>query len=196
MPKNKHAAIYARVSTLDQNPQMRLRELRAYAKRRGLNLVYEFVDHASGAKDQRPELTQLWRHVRDRKVDIVLVWKFDRFARSTKQLVDALEEFNHLGVDFISITEQIDTSTPMGKAMFTMISALAEFERSQISDRVRSGIAKAKAQGKRLGQRPLDEKTVKEIRRLRHQEKKSLRQIAKQLGVAPQTVANYSRTTQ
>ena len=83
----------------------------------------------------------------------------------------------------------------MGKAMFTMISALAEFERSQISDRVRSGIAKAKAQGKRLGQRPLDEKTVKKIRRLRHQEKRSLRQIAKQLGVAPQTVANYSRTT-
>ena len=128
-------------------------------------------------------------------MDIVLVWKFDRFARSTKQLVIALEEFNHLGVDFISLTEQIDTSAPMGKALFTIISALAELERSDISDRVRSGLANAKAQGKRLGQRPLDEKTVKEIRRLRHQEKKSLRQIAKQLGVARQTVANYSQPT-
>ncbi len=195
MPKNKRVAIYARVSTLDQKPQMQLRELRAYAKQRRLTLVYEFVDHASGAKDQRPELDQLWRHVRSRKVDIVLVWKFDRFARSTKQLVIALEEFNHLGVDFISLTEQIDTSAPMGKALFTIISALAELERSDISDRVRSGLANAKAQGKRLGQRPLDEKIVKEIRRLRHQEKKSLRQIAKQLGVARQTVANYSRTS-
>ena len=195
MPKNKRVAIYARVSTLDQKPQMQLRELRAYAKQRRLNLAYELVDYASGAKDQRPELDQLWRHVRARKVDIVLVWKFDRFARSTKQLVIALEEFNHLGVDFISLTEQIDTSAPMGKALFTIISALAELERSDISDRVRSGLANAKAQGKRLGQRPLDEKTVKEIRRLRHQEKKSLRQIAKQLGVARQTVANYSRTT-
>ena len=195
MPKNKRVAIYARVSTLDQKPQMQLRELRAYAKQRRLNLAYEFVAHASGAKDQRPELDQLWRHVRSRKVDIVLVWKFDRFARSTKQLVIALEEFNHLGVDFISLTEQIDTSAPMGKALFTIISALAELERSDISDRVRSGLANAKAQGKRLGQRPLDEKTVKEIRRLRHQEKKSLRQIAKQLGVARQTVANYSQPT-
>ncbi len=128
-------------------------------------------------------------------MDIVLVWKFDRFARSTKQLVIALEEFNHLGVDFISLTEQIDTSAPMGKALFTIISALAELERSDISDRVRSGLANAKALGKRLGQRPLDEKTVKEIRRLRHQEKKSLRQIAKQLRVSPQTVANYSQPT-
>ena len=195
MPKNKRVAIYARVSTLDQKPQMQLRELRAYAKQRRLNLAYAFVDYASGAKDQRPELDQLWRHVRSRKVDIVLVWKFDRFARSTKQLVIALEEFNHLGVDFISLTEQIDTSAPMGKALFTIISALAELERSDISDRVRSGLANAKAQGKRLGQAPLDDKTIKEIRRLRHQEKKSLRQVASQLGVAPQTVANYSQPT-
>ena len=195
MPKNKRVAIYARVSTLDQKLQMQLRELRAYAKQRRLNLAYAFVDYASGAKDQRPELDQLWRHVRSRKVDIVLVWKFDRFARSTKQLVIALEEFNHLGVDFISLTEQIDTSAPMGKALFTIISALAELERSDISDRVRSGLANAKAQGKRLGQAPLDDKTIKEIRRLRHQEKKSLRQVASQLGVAPQTVANYSQPT-
>ena len=120
-----------------------------------------------------------------------LVWKFDRFARSTKQLIDALEEFRYLGVDFISITEQIDTSSPMGKAMFTVISAIAEFERSLISERVRSGIAKARAQGKQHGRPKINADTIKEIKRLRRQ-KKSLNQIAKQLGVSHQTVANYS----
>ena len=116
---------------------------------------------------------------------------FDRFARSTKQLIDALEEFRHLGVDFISITEQIDTGSPMGKAMFTVISAIAEFERSLISERVRSGLAKARAQGKILGRPKVSAETIKEIKRLR-KEGKSLTQIAKQLGVSYQTVANYS----
>jgi DNA invertase Pin-like site-specific DNA recombinase len=118
------------------------------------------------------------------------VWKFDRFARSTKQLIDALEEFRHLGVAFISITEQIDTSSPMGKAMFTVISAIAEFERSLISERVRAGIAKARATGKRHGRPTLDEQVIQEIRRLR-QEGQSLNQIARQLGISHQTVANY-----
>jgi DNA invertase Pin-like site-specific DNA recombinase len=150
-PAKRRIAIYARVSTLDQDPQMQLRELRAYAKHRTFTIVHEFIDHVSGATSERPELSKLWQAARARKIDTVLVWKFDRFARSTKQLIDALEEFRHLGVDFISITEQIDTSSPMGKAMFTVISAIAEFERSLISERVRSGIAKARAQGKQHG---------------------------------------------
>jgi DNA invertase Pin-like site-specific DNA recombinase len=144
-PAKRRVAIYARVSTQDQDPQMQLRELRAYAKLRSFTVAYEFIDHVSGATSERPELSKLWQAARARKIDTVLVWKFDRFARSTKQLIDALEEFRHLGVDFISITEQIDTSSPMGKAMFTVISAIAEFERSLISERVRSGIAKARA---------------------------------------------------
>ncbi len=122
---------------------------------------------------------------------MVLVWKFDRFARSTNQLVNALEEFQHLGVAFISLTEQIDPSSPMGKAMFTMVSAIAEFERSLISERVRSGIAKARAQGKRHGRARIDPRVARDIRRLR-QQKKSLGQIAKQLGVSRRTVVNYS----
>jgi len=105
----------------------------------------------SGATSERPELTPLWQVARSRNIDTVLVWKFDRFARSTKQLLDALEEFRHLGVAFISITEQIDTSSPLGQAMFPVISAIAEFERSLISERVRSGIPKARAQGKQHG---------------------------------------------
>jgi DNA invertase Pin-like site-specific DNA recombinase len=91
---------------------MQLRELRAYAKHRTFTIVHEFIDHVSGAMSERPELSKLWQAARARKIDTVLVWKFDRFARSTKQLIDALEEFRHLGVDFISITEQIDTSSP------------------------------------------------------------------------------------
>ena len=190
-PAKRRVAIYARVSTLDQDPQMQIRELRAYAKLRAFTVADEFIDHVSGATSERPELTKLWQTARARKIDTVLVWKFDRFARSTKQLIDALEEFRHLGVDFISITEQIDTSSPMGKAMFTVISAIAEFERSLISERVRSGIAKARAQGKQHGRPKTKAETIKEIKRLRKQGK-SLNQIAKQLGVSHQTVANYS----
>ena len=114
-----------------------------------------------------------------------------KIYRSTKQLIDALEEFRHLGVDFISITEQIDTGSPMGKAMFTVISAIAEFERSLISERVRSGLAKARAHGKQLGRPKTSPETIKEIQRLRKQGM-SLTQTAKQLGVSYQTVANYS----
>jgi DNA invertase Pin-like site-specific DNA recombinase len=145
----------------------------------------------SGTTSVRPELSKLWQTARARKIDTVLVWKFDRFARSTKQLIDALEEFRHLGVDFISITEQIDTGSPMGKAMFTVISAIAEFERSLISERVRSGLAKARAHSKQLGRPKASPETMKEIKRLRKQGK-GLTQIAKQLGVSYQTVANYS----
>jgi DNA invertase Pin-like site-specific DNA recombinase len=193
MPKTakRRVAIYARVSTQDQDPQMQLRELRSYAKHRAFTIAHEFIDHVSGATSERPELSKLWQAARARKIDTVLVWKFDRFARSTKQLIDALEEFRHLGVDFISITEQIDTSSPMGKAMFTVISAIAEFERSLISERVRSGIAKARAQGKQHGRPKTSTDTIKEIKRLRRQGK-SLNKIAKQLGVSHQTVANYS----
>jgi DNA invertase Pin-like site-specific DNA recombinase len=184
-------AIYARVSTLDQDPAMQLRELRTYAQHRGLPIAAEFIDHVSGATRERPELDRLWQAVRARKVDTILVWKFDRFARSTKQLIDALEEFRHLSVDFISITEQIDTSSPMGKAMFTVISAIAEFERSLISERVRAGIAKARATGKRHGRPKVDARIIQEIQRLRS-EGQSLHHIARALNVSHQTVANYA----
>ena len=190
-PAKRRIAIYARVSTQDQDPQMQLRELRAYAKSRAFTVAHEFIDHLSGTMSVRPELSKLWQTARARKIDTVLVWKCDRFARSTKQLIDALEEFRHLGVDFISITEQIDTGSPMGKAMFTVISAIAEFERSLISERVRSGLAKARAHGKILGRPKVSAETIKEIKRLRKQGK-SLTQTAKQLGVSYQTVANYS----
>lgn len=184
------AAIYARVSTQDQNPDTQLRELRTYAKARGLQIVHEFVDKESGAKEDRPELDKLWKAVKAREIDAVLVWKFDRFARSTKQLVDALAEFQHLGVDFISQTEQIDTSSPAGRVVFTVISAFAEFERDIISERIRSGLARARAQGKRLGQKPRSDVEKKEILTLR-EKGLSYNEIAKQTGIPRGTVSRY-----
>ena len=144
----KRVIIYARVSTKEQNVDMQLIDLRAYALARGLDIVREYIDYASGSKNDRENYMKLFDDVRKRRADAVLVWKFDRFARSTKELINALEEFKDLGVDFISFKENIDTSTPAGKILFTMISAFAEFEREIIRERVRSGMEKAKAKGK------------------------------------------------
>jgi DNA invertase Pin-like site-specific DNA recombinase len=117
----KRVTIYARVSTKDQNVEMQLIDLRQYAKARKLNVVKEYIDYASGAKSDRTNYKKLFDDVRKRKSDVVLVCQFDRFARSTKELIIALEEFNNLRVDFISYKENMDTSTPAGKILFTMI---------------------------------------------------------------------------
>jgi DNA invertase Pin-like site-specific DNA recombinase len=147
----KRVIIYARVSTKEQNVDMQLSDLKSYAELRKLRVVEVYIDYASGAKSDRVNYQKLFNDVRKRKTDIVLVWKFDRFARSTKELINALEEFNSLGVDFISYKENVDTSTPAGKILFTMISAFAEFERSIIRERVIAGMEKAKARGARIG---------------------------------------------
>lgn len=147
----KRVIIYARVSTKEQNVDMQLSDLKSYAELRRLEVVEVYIDYASGAKSDRVNYQKLFNDVRKRKTDVVLVWKFDRFARSTNELINALEEFNSLGVDFISYKENIDTSTPAGKILFTMISAFAEFERSIIRERVIAGMEKAKARGARIG---------------------------------------------
>jgi len=149
----KRVAIYARVSTTDgrQDPEVQLQPLREYCKQRGFTVHKEYVDKMSGSRDDRPALARMMDDARKRKIDAVLVFYFDRFARSVKQLVLALEEFNQLGIDFISYSENIDTSTPMGRVLFTIVSAMAEFERSLIQERVRAGLQKAKRDGKRLG---------------------------------------------
>jgi DNA invertase Pin-like site-specific DNA recombinase len=126
--------------------------LREYAQARGFHLVNEYVDIGiSGSKDRRPELDRLMKDARQRRFDAVLVARFDRFARSTRHLVFALEEFNALGIHFISLSESIDTSTPMGRMVFTIIAAVAELERSLIQERVLMGLDRARKQGKTLG---------------------------------------------
>src|SRR5713101_56414 len=148
------AAIYARVSTIGngQSPEMQLRELREYCERRGWQIAGEYVDSGiSGAKDSRPELNRLLADAHRRRFDSVVVWKFDRFARSVSHLLRALETFKALGIEFVSLSEQVDTSTPMGKMVFTVLGAVAELERSLIVERVKAGLRNARAKGRRLG---------------------------------------------
>lgn len=187
----KQAAIYARVSTTDQEPRTQLRELRTYAKRRGLNVVHEFVDRESGAKTSRPHLNRLMELARKRQLDVVLVWKFDRFARSSQQLINALEEFRGLGVDFISYTESIDTTTPTGKAFFTVISAFAEFERSLIRERVMAGLNRARAEGIKLGRPSVAPDQVRAMRKMRRGGM-TVRAIAGATGFSRSVVAKYT----
>jgi len=147
-------AIYARVSTANngQDPTMQTRELREYCERRGWNVAGEYIDTGiCGSKDRRPELDRLMADAHKRHFDVVAVWKFDRFARSVSHLLRALETFNALGIAFASLTEQVDTTTPAGKMVFTVLGAVAELERSIIVERVKAGLRNAKAKGKRLG---------------------------------------------
>lgn len=191
---NLRVAIYARVSTLDksQDPRTQLRPLREYAARRGFDVADEFVDRASGRGDDRTNYQKLRDAVRRRAVDVVLVWRYDRFARSTHALITALSEFSSLGVDFISLQEGIDTTTPQGRLVFTIMAGLAEFESSLIGDRVRAGMARARADGKHIGRRPLDQNTVARIVSLRRRGK-SVSFIQEELAVARGAVVKYAK---
>jgi DNA invertase Pin-like site-specific DNA recombinase len=182
-------AIYARVSTVNhgQDASMQLRELRQFAEARGWTVSGEYVDSGvSGSKDSRPELNRLMADAHKRRFDIVCVWRFDRFARSTSHLLRALEQFRALGIDFVSFSENVDTSTPTGKMVFTVLGAVAELERSLIVERVRAGLRNARAKGKRLG-RPQVIVDIRRIAALREQGR-SWPQIARELGVGVGTV--------
>ena len=147
-------AIYARVSTANngQDPTMQTRELREYAERRGWTVTNEYVDIGiSGTKETRPQLDRLMADAHRRRFDAVVVWKFDRFARSVSHLLRALESFKAQGIEFVSFSEQLDTSTPAGKLVFTVLGAVAELERSLIVERVKAGLRNARAKGKKLG---------------------------------------------
>lgn len=151
------AAIYARVSTANnsQDPTVQTRGLREYCQRRGWKVAGEYVDVGiSGAREKRPELDRLMASAHRRRFDAVVVWRFDRFARSVSHLLRALETFKALGIEFVSLCEQMDTSTPTGKMVFTVLGAVAELERSLIAERVRAGLRNARAKGKRLGRPP------------------------------------------
>ena len=188
-----NTAIYARVSTLNgQDPEMQLRELREYCQRRGMTLIDEYVDTGiSGAKDRRPELDRLLTDAHRRRFDSVVVWRFDRFARSVSHLLRALETFRSLGIEFVSLSEQVDTSTPAGKLVFTVLGAVAELERSLIAERVKAGLRNARAKGKRLG-RPRSYIDTAEIQRLRTQGT-SWRAVGAALGVSAATALHASR---
>ena len=183
-------ALYARVSTLNsQDPEVQFRELREYVARRGWRVAgeyLEYLDRVSGKFERRPDLDRLWGDCRKRKVDAVVVYRYDRFARSLRQLVNALEEFLTLGIDFISLHEGVDTSTPNGRLVFGIFASIAEFERELIRDRVRSGLAWARAKGKIPG-RPWISVDVTRIANLRA-EGRAWTAIATEMGIGEGTV--------
>jgi DNA invertase Pin-like site-specific DNA recombinase len=184
-------AIYARVSTGEQNPELQLRELRDYAERRGFIAHREYVEKVTGDLRRRkraPEFEAMMADARRGRFDCVLVWKYDRFARSLGALVAALQEFRDLGIDFISHTQAIDTTTPMGRLFFHVIGSFAEFERDVIVERVRAGLANARAKGKRLGRPVRDPAAEQRVLALKRDEGLSLRQIAAREGLSPSGV--------
>ena len=189
MNRQLKAAIYARVSTnRGQDVAMQLAELREFCRRRNWKVVTEFVDRGiSGAEDSRPELNRLMADAHRGKFSVVAVWKFDRFARSVSHLLRAFETFRSLGIEFVLLSEQIDTTTPAGKMVFTVLGAVAEPERSLIGERVRAGLRNAKAHGTRLGRPPLrklDATQIRQLRRDRKRERTSFSALAKRYGVS------------
>ena len=171
-------ALYLRVSTAHQRPNLQDDGLRAYAARAGLEIVATYVDHAvSGRQERRPQLQALMCAARRHAFACVLVWKFDRFARSVAHLLRALEEFDYLGIRFISVQDQVDTASPMGKAMFTIIGAMAELESSLSLEWVKAGMVAARARGKRLGRPATPAPLVARIEELAATTSLSIRQI-------------------
>jgi len=187
----KKAAIYARVSTIDkgQDPEGQLMQLREYASRRDFEVSEEYVDYASGKQENRVNYKRLIADARKRKIDVILVWRYDRFARSTQALVNALYEFKDLGVDFVSLQEGIDTTTPQGELVFTIMAGLAQFESSLISDRVKAGMSRAKAQGKKIGRARIPSDMQNRIKEMKNTH--SIRKISKELGIPYGTAYNY-----
>jgi DNA invertase Pin-like site-specific DNA recombinase len=180
-------AVYYRVSTLEQSDAMQRRDLAAYCAARGWQVVAEFADAGvSGARERRPGLDRLMLAARRREFDAVAVWAFDRFARSTRHLLQALEEFRSLGVQFVSYREALDTATPLGQAVFTIVAAVAELERNLIRERIRAGVASARARGVRCGRRPRRVDT--ELAQMLQAEGRGQRQIARLMNISRGTL--------
>jgi DNA invertase Pin-like site-specific DNA recombinase len=182
----KRAAVYSRVSTADQHPETQLYDLREMAKQRGYEIVHEYSDVISGSKAKRPGLDQLMADARRRRFDVVLVAAFDRVARSVRHFLEVLDELNHLGIEFVSFRENIDTGGPLGRAMVVIVGAIAELERSLIVERVRAGMRRAKLEGRRIGRAPLDIDREQVVRDRRSG--MSLREVAEKHGISRASV--------
>jgi DNA invertase Pin-like site-specific DNA recombinase len=189
----KRAALYMRVSTVDQHPETQLHDLRAMAEHRGYEIVEEYTDRVSGAKAKRPGLDQMLRDARRNRFQVVLVWASDRIARSVKHFLDVLDELNRMNVEFISFREQIDTGGPLGRAVVVIIGAIAELERSLIVERVRAGMRRAKLEGRHIGRKPLELDRPAILKdRARGQ---SLAQLAKSYRVSRATIHRVLKET-
>ena len=189
----KRAALYMRVSTVDQHPETQLLDLRQMAAQRGYEIVAEVTDKISSTKARWPGLEELMRDARSGRFDAVLVWACDRIARSTRHFLEVLDELNRIDVEFVSFREQIDTAGPLGRAIVVIIGAIAELERSLIVERVRAGMRRARLEGQRIGRAPLvlDNLAIQQDR----QRGQSIRQIAKGHSVSTATIQRVLRKT-
>ena len=187
----KRAALYMRVSTVDQHPETQLLDLRQMAAQRGYEIIHEYTDRISGTKAKRPGLDQMMFDARRGRFDVVLVWASDRIARSVKHFLDVLDELNRLNIEYISFREQIDTGGPLGRAIVVIIGAVAELERNLIIERVRAGMRRARLEGQHIGREPLtlDNAAIKRDR----QHGQSLRQIARGHRISTATVQRVLR---
>lgn len=195
--KQIKVAIYSRVSGSAQNPEMQIKELQAYCRNRGWKIAGEYSDRTSGALDSRPELNRLMADADRRCFDVVAVWKFDRFARSVSHLLRALETFRALGIEFLSLSENVATGTPTGKMVFTVLGSVAELERSLIGERVKAGLRNAKANGVRLGRPPLRELSIAEVRQLKRERRKtgeSFKGLAQRYGISVWTAFHLCKS--
>lgn len=189
----KHrTTIYARVSTKYQHPENQITQLQKYADARDFNIVKVYQEKISSKKNIRPLFRQLLDDVRKRKTDVVLVWKLDRLARSTQELLNTLSEFNQLGVKLVSYTENIDTTTPAGKALFSMAAVFSEFENDIRSERIIAGMERAKISGKKIGRPGLSKIKAQEITEMK-EAGKSLSEIIKLTGFSRNTIKKYLR---
>jgi DNA invertase Pin-like site-specific DNA recombinase len=188
---SKRAVLYMRVSSVDQHPESQLHDLRMMAAQRGYEIVREYTDKISGTRAKRPGLDQLMHDARRGQYDVLLVWAFDRLARSVKHFLEVLDELTHLNIEFVSFRENVDTSGPLGRAMIVIIGAIAELERNLIIERVRAGMRRARLEGRHIGRTPLtlDHQAICSDR-CRGQ---SLRQIAKGHRVSTATVQRVLR---
>ncbi len=182
----KRVALYMRVSTVDQHPETQTLDLRQLASQRGFEIVQEYTDRISGVKARRPGLDQLMRDARHGCFDVVLVWAFDRIARSVRHFLEIVDELNRLGIEFISFREQIDTGGPLGRAVIIIVSAVAELERNLIIERVRAGMRRARLEGRPIGRQPLDLDRAAILRDRQHGQ--SLGQLAKSYRVSRATI--------
>lgn len=192
MSQSVKVALYARVSTTDQTAENQLLDLRRYAADRKFVIVDEFVDCMSGSLESRPRMNQMMDDARKRKFSAVLVFRFDRFARSVRHLVMALHEFKGLDIAFISYQENIDTSTPLGSAIFTICAAMAELEKSILVERIQSGLNRARQQGRHIG-RPKKVIDGSQLERLR-KEGLSLREISSRLKIPKSTLNDWIKS--
>jgi DNA invertase Pin-like site-specific DNA recombinase len=182
----KRAAIYTRVSSIDQHPESQLLDLRQMAAQRGLDIVQEYVDRISGAKARRPGLDSLLRDARHGRFDVLLVWASDRIARSVKHFLQVLDELNRLNIEYVSLRENIDTGGPLGRAIIVIVAAIADLERSLIIERVRCGMRRARLEGRQIGRKPLE--LDRDAIHRDHQHGLTLGQIAKAHRISRATV--------